>query len=418
VLSVHTSPLEQPGAHDAGGLNVYVIETARRLARRGVRVDVFTGSTPSGDPAVVKLEPGLRVLNIAMPARPDNPDELAQMLERFGARLLEQTDDPGPLIGDGRCSAHLVYDVIHSHYWMSGQVGRLASRRWDVPLVHSAHTLAKVKNLRRSAAEQPEPPVRVAGEEEIVADADQLVAATEREAEELVRLYDADPAAISVVEPGVDLEGFRPIEMSKARAEFGFAGDEVILAFVGRIQPHKAPDLLIRAAAELAPSIPQLQVLIVGGVSGRTYRTGELASLVDELGLGEVVTFVPPQTRERLAVLMNAADVLVMPSRSESFGLAALEAQACGTPVVATPVGGLTKAVVDGESGLLAASHDPADVAAAIRRIVTDPALAARLSAGAVRHAARHSWDRTVDGLLDAYCAARDRRLARCVCGR
>lgn len=391
VLSVHTSPLEQPGIADAGGLNVYVVETARRLARRGVAVEIFTRAQASHVPPCVELAPGVAVRHV--PAGPFgglSTRELPSQLCAFGAGLLraEAGHEPG------------WYDVIHSHYWLSGHVGLTASDRWAVPLVHSSHTLAKVKNALRGPREAAEPAVRIRGEERIAAEADALIAATDQEAADLIERYGADPAAVSVVPPGVDLDGFTPGDRAAARASLGLPTNRLVLAFVGRIQPHKAPDLLIRAAA-LLPQRPV--VAVVGGASGRAYGDGELARLAGNVGVD--ARFYPPRSRADLPVVYRAADLLVMPSRSESFGLAALEAQACGTPVVATPVGGLCMAVTDGVSGVIARGHEPEQIAEAVRR-----ALAAPLSAGAVRHASRFSWERTVDGLLATYRTVRAER--------
>jgi D-inositol-3-phosphate glycosyltransferase len=397
VLSVHTSPLEQPGEGDAGGLNVYVVETARALAARGIEVEIFTRAGASDLPPVVEMEPGILVRHVAAgPFGRLSTRELPPQLCAFSAGLLAAWA--------GRPQDW--FDVIHSHYWLSGHVGRGARDRWGVPLVHSAHTLAKVKNAHRGPGETAEPAVRIVGEERIVADADRLIAATESEAAELIDLYDADPADVAVVPPGVNLESFTPGDQAAARAELGLPADGVLLAFVGRIQPHKAPDLLIRAAAMLPDLAGRLTVAIVGGASGHGYADGALPALAAEVGLADAVRFLPPMARDSLATVYRAADALVMPSRSESFGLAALEAQACGTPVVATPVGGLPQAVDDGVSGLLTEGHAPDQIAAAIGRIITDPGLAARLGRGGIAHAGNHSWDRTVDGLIEAYAEA------------
>lgn len=398
VLSVHTSPLEQPGGGDAGGLNVYVVETSRRLAARGVEVEIFTRAASSDLPPTVELEPGVLVRHISAGPFGGVPShQLPSQLCAFAAGLLraEAGHDAG------------WYDLAHSHYWLSGHVGRLATDRWGVPLVHSFHTLGKVKNARRSADESPEPAVRILGEDQIVAEADRLVAATAVERRELIELYDADPATVSVVPPGVDLDRFRPGDRAAARSGLGLPADAVVLAYVGRVQQHKGPDVLIRAAAELRRRDPslgdRLVVAVVGGVSGRGYGERELPALAGELGLGGAVRFLPPVARDALPDVYRAADVLVMPSRSESFGLAALEAQACGTPVVATPVGGLPVAVAHERSGLLTSGGTPQQVAVAVHRIVTEPDLAARLARGGPAHAADYTWDRTVDGLLVAY---------------
>ncbi|SDG01896.1 D-inositol-3-phosphate glycosyltransferase [Klenkia brasiliensis] len=399
TLSVHTSPLDQPGAGDAGGLNVYVVEVSRRLAARGIAVEVFTRATSSDLPPVVEMVPGVTVRHVsAGPFEGLGKHDLPAQLCAFTAAVLreEARHEPGH------------YDVLHSHYWLSGQVGWLARDRWGVPLVHSAHTLAKVKNAALADGDEPEPRARVIGEEQVVAEADRLIANTAEEARQLVRWYDADPARTLVVPPGVDLERFAPGDRAAARRAVGVADDALVLLFVGRIQPLKAPDVLLHAAARLLADEPglraRLQVLVVGAPSGSGLaEPRQLQELAVSLGIADVVRFVPPQAPAALAEHYRAADVAVVPSHNESFGLVALEAQACGTPVVAAAVGGLPTAVDDGVSGVLVDGHDPADYAAAIRKVVEQRDL---LAAGARRHAARFSWDRTTESLVDAYAAA------------
>ncbi|MDP9101988.1 MAG: D-inositol-3-phosphate glycosyltransferase [Actinomycetota bacterium] len=396
VLSVHTSPLEQPGTGDAGGLNVYVVETSKRLAAAGVEVEVFTRATSSELPPVVELAPGVTVRHVtAGPFEGLSKEDLPAQLCALTSGLLraEAVNEPG------------WYDLVHSHYWLSGQVGWLASERWGVPLVHTAHTLAKVKNLSLADGDSPEPQHRVIGEQQVVEAADRLVANTADEAHQLVSLYDADPAKVVTVAPGVDLEHFRLGSASAARTRLGVPPDAVLLLFVGRIQPLKAPDVLLRAAAELIaadPTLrPRLVVAVVGGASGTGLaEPGHLRHLAVSLGISDLVRFESPSGAERLRDWYRAATVVAVPSHNESFGLVALEAQACGTPVVATAVGGLRTTVRDGVSGLLVGGHDPAHWARALERAI---ATRAELSAGAVRHAADFSWSHTTSGLLRTY---------------
>lgn len=402
VLSVHTSPLDQPGTGDAGGMNVYVVETAKRLAAAGVEVEVFTRATSSALPPSVDLAPGVTVRHVTA-----GPFE----------GLLKQ-DLPGQLcaVTAGVLRAEAMrpegwFDLVHSHYWLSGQVGWLAKERWTIPLVHSMHTMAKVKNRDLAAGDTPEPAMRVIGEEQVVANADRLIANTADEADELVTLYGAAPGQVDVVHPGVDLDLFRPGNRAAARAARGLRPDAVVLLFVGRIQPLKAPDVLIRAAAELLARDPGLRDRLVVAVCGGPSGSGlahptALADLARDLGIADVVRFEPPGDRATLADWYRAADVVVVPSYSESFGLVAVEAQACGTPVVAADVGGLRTAVRPGVGGLLVPGHDPADFATQIARIATDPALRHRLSEGAVRHAQAFGWSTTTAGLLTAYSEA------------
>jgi D-inositol-3-phosphate glycosyltransferase len=405
MVSLHTSPLDQPGTGDAGGMNVYVVELARRLAERGIEVDVFTRATSSALPPVVSLADGVHVRHIhAGPFEGLTKHELPAQLCVFAREVL-RAEAAQPL-------GH--YDAVHSHYWLSGQVGALARDRWGVPLVHTMHTMAKVKNAALAAGDTPEPAARVIGEQQVVEAADVLLANTRLEARQLLDLYEADPGRVEVVHPGVDLDRFRPVpdaERAALRARLDLPADAVVLLFAGRIQPLKAPDVLLRAVALLLADRPELRsrlvVPVVGGPSGSGLdKPAALAGLAAELGLDDVVRFVPPVTQDELAAWYAAATLVAVPSHNESFGLVAVEAQACGTPVLAAAVGGLSTAVRDGVSGLLLDTHDPTAWAAAIDRVVGDEALHARLSAGAVAQAARFSWDVTADETLAAYTRA------------
>jgi D-inositol-3-phosphate glycosyltransferase len=273
------------------------------------------------------------------------------------------------------------------------------------------HTLAKVKNASLAAGDVAEPPGRELGEADVVAAADRLIANTEEEAASLVGLYAADPDRVDVVPPGVDLSVFAPGHRAAARAQLGLPVDAQLILFAGRLQPLKAPDVLLRAVAALVAGDAERRartvLAVVGGPSGSGLAEPEqLQKLAGELGIGDVVRFAPPVPQGELAVWYRAADVTVVPSHSESFGLVAIESQACGTPVVAAAVGGLRTAVADGQSGVLVAGHDPDDYAAAIHRLLTDEVLHRRLSDGAVRHAARFDWAATARAVLDVYARA------------
>ena len=400
MISVHTSPLDQPGTGDAGGMNVYIAEVATRLARRGVEVEVFTRATSGDQPPQIQMAPGVLVHNVVagpfegLP-KEDLPGQLCAMtagvLRREAARR------------EGW------YDLIHSHYWLSGQVGWLAKERWGVPLVHTMHTMGRVKNLNLAPDDAPEPEMRIIGEQQVVDAADRLVANTAAERADLIALYDAEPDLVDVVLPGVDLAAFHPGGRQAAREALGYAPDELVVLFVGRIQPLKAPDVLVRAVRALAAREPGLaarvRLVFCGGPSGSGRDLPEgLVALAESLGVP--ATFHPATGRARLRTHYVAADVVAVPSHSESFGLVAVEAQACGTPVVAADVGGLPMAVADGRSGLLVQGHAPDTWAEALQRVLSDDSLRARLAMGARPHAESLSWDRTVDGLLASYAAA------------
>jgi D-inositol-3-phosphate glycosyltransferase len=405
MLSVHTSPLEQPGTGDAGGLNVYVVETAKRLAARGTEVEIFTRATSSDAPPSTEVVPGVTVRNVvAGPFEGLSKNDLPGQLCAFSAGLLRT---------EARLAAGW-YDLVHSHYWLSGHVGWLVADRWNVPLLHSMHTMAKVKNASLADGDVPEPAGRVIGEEQVVAAADRLIANTELEARDLISLYGAEPDRVAVVPPGVDLDVFRPDGPDgrrRARARLGLPGDAEVLLFVGRIQPLKAPDVLLRGVERMVAAHPErrerLVVAVLGGPSGNGMdRPEELQKLAVELGIGDLVTFHQPVGRPVLADWYRAADLVAVPSHSESFGLVAVEAQACGTPVIAARVGGLATAVQDGETGLLVTGHDPATWGDRLSDLLASGPRRAAMSAAAVRHANRFSWDRTVEGTLEVYAAA------------
>jgi D-inositol-3-phosphate glycosyltransferase len=400
VLSVHTSPLAQPGIGDAGGMNVYIWQTSLELAKRGIEVEIFTRATSSADEPVVEAAPGVRVRNvIAGPFEGLDKRELPAQLCAFaaGVQRAEAREEPG------------YFDLIHSHYWLSGQVGWLARDRWGVPLVHTAHTLAAVKNSALAEGDSAEPQARLIGEQQVCDEADRFVVNTGVEARQLTTLHGVPENRIDVVYPGADLHTYSPGDRAAARAALGLDRDELVLTFVGRIQPLKAPDLLLRAAAPLILAHPErrIRLLVVGGPSGTGLeRPDALIALAGDLGIADAVTFCPPCPPRQLAGVYRASDLVVVPSHSESFGLVAIEAQACGTPVLAADVGGLPVAVADGVSGRLVPGHDPAVWTAALNEATAGTVVLRNWADGAVAHAQRFSWGATADGLLSSYGAA------------
>jgi D-inositol-3-phosphate glycosyltransferase len=402
TVSVHTSPLEQPGTGDAGGLNVYVVEVAKRLAARGVEVDIFTRAVSREAPPVAELAPGVFVRHVpAGPFEDLDKADLPGQLCHFTFEVLRAEAAYAP----GR------YDVVHGHYWLSGQVGAVAKERWGVPFVQSMHTLGRVKNAALTAGDAAEPAERIRGEAEVVAAADRLVANTDDEARQLIDLYAAEPTRVRTINPGVDLAVFTPGSQLAARQRLGLPADAVVLVFAGRMQPLKAPHVVLRAAARMVRDDPaladRLRVAFVGGPSGTGRADPDgLTELAAALGISGIVRLEPPCPQPELAEWYRAATVVMVPSCSESFGLVAVEAQACGTPVVAASVGGLRTAVRDGISGVLVDSRDPAQYARAVQDLIARPDTLARLARGAREHASGFGWGVTVDRLLALYAGA------------
>jgi len=399
MITVHTSPLEQPGAGDAGGLNVYVAETAKRLAERDVEVDILTRKAKAGLPAMVQLFPGVNVHHVDSGAlegldKNDLPATLCNFTAgvlRYGARMPEN---------------HI--DLIHCHYWLSGQVGWVARERWLAPLVHSMHTLGKIKNLLLSEGDIPEPNLRIVGEQQLVDTADLLIANTAIEQNELIEHYHADKEKVKVVYPGVDNLHFTPGDKVSSRKHFGIDSNDLVITFVGRIQPLKGPEVLLRAAAEMMSIKPEsadrLKIVICGAPSGTGTKDPErLKHLANELGLTQRVKFLPPQNRDYLVLLYRASDLVAVPSYTESFGLVAVEAQACGIPVVAAKVGGLNYAVKDQNSGLLVTGHNTTAWANSLADLLLDTEKRSQFSKNAIAQAADFTWDKTVDQLLAVY---------------
>lgn len=394
VVSYHSSPMNEPGSGDAGGMTVYVRHLAAALADRGVMTDVFTRAVDDSR-APVQLSPGVRVVPIAAGPRRHLPkEELHGHLGEFvgGIRAFATTQ-------------RLSYDLIHSHYWQSGLAGAELQSVWGVPLVHSHHTLGKVKNRFLAPGDRPEPALRLAGEGEVIDTADVLIASTDQELEQLACLYGAAHDRLKTLHPGVDHGVFRPLPKAASRAELGL-GDEAVMLFVGRIQRLKGVDLAISALEQLVPALDRdATLLVVGGASGTNgdEEIDRLRALAGTLGIADKVRFVGPQPHDRLPLYYSASDVVTVCSYSESFGFAALEAHACGVPVVGTPVGGLSHVVHEGFSGFLVDSRDPSVFAARLKTLLADHHLHSAFSREAVRSASSFSWDRSAEAFLELY---------------
>jgi D-inositol-3-phosphate glycosyltransferase len=399
VFSMHTSPLAQPGAGDGGGMNVYVRALASALARAGVDTDVYTRAEHAEQPQTVVVEPGFRVLHVtAGPRAPVPKHDLVDLVDPFVDVATELLLTSPPV------------DVLHANYWLSGAVAHKLKHALDLPLVATFHTLARVK---ADAGLDDEPDLRAHTEHDVVACADLMLASTDDERAQLASLYDADPERIEIVAPGVDHTVFEPGDRAAAREHLGLGGRRVIL-FAGRIQPLKGLALAVHCLAELDD--PTVTLLIVGGPSGSDGEAelSRVRGLVAELGVEDQVRFVAPQPHDHLAEYYRAADVCLVPSRTESFGLVALEAAACGTPVVAASVGGLRSLVDDGHTGFLVEGRDPADFATPVAVLLEDAGLAAAMGVSAAAHSRRYSWSTTAGRLRRLYGDLVARGLVRC----
>lgn len=419
VVSFHTSPLEQPGVGDAGGLNVYVLNTARSLAERGMEVEIFTRATSASQAPVVGIAPGVRLHHVvAGPLEVLDRAVLPVHMAPFIAEVLRTVAESGADTG----GAVRGFDVVHAHYWLSGLAGAVLARVWGVPLVHTPHTLAAVKNTFLAEGDSPEPEYRLQGEQYVVDNADRTVVNTEREKQDLVHFYDASPERVDVITPGADLACYSPgdprgTELSRRR--LGIPHGAKVVAFVGRIQPLKAPDVLLRAFAEMVHDsvghsggsarplvrshITPYRLVIVGGESGNGIGAMDLRALAQELGVAHLVTFLAPRPPQDLVEVYRAADVVAVPSYSESFGLVALEAQACGTPVVAANVGGLSLAVAEGETGTLIDGHETGEWAARLRELLDNDARRIAMSLRAPERARQFCWTSTAEKLAETY---------------
>src|SRR5580692_6350837 len=412
VLSLHTSPLAQPGTGDGGGMNVYVRELTSALARSDVACDVFTRAWSPDLPPVVDVEPGLRVHHVpAGPLEVLPKESLPSVVDEFTAAVLERMA-AAPLAGE------LPYTSVHANYWLSGLSGHVIKHELNLPLVCTFHTLDRVK--AESMPEEVEadmPHRRAEAEASIIECSDAVLASCSVEAEQIVSLYGGEPGRIRIVPPGVDHAFFGPGHRPQARRALGLPVTGRLLLFVGRIQPLKCADVAIETLAELLETGDEpYRLVVVGGPSG---PHGEKAlqglhDVADARGVREHVHFIDPQPHELLSSYYRAADVCLVPSRSESFGLVALEAAACGTPVVASAVGGLTTLVDHGHTGFLVEDPDPGAYAAAVRRVFAEPLAAERLSTASVLRARLYTWRAAARTLVELHDELAAGRLVEC----
>jgi D-inositol-3-phosphate glycosyltransferase len=402
VISLHTSPLAQPGSGDSGGMNVYVREMVSSLAQAGVECTTYTRADRAGLPAEVFVEPGHRVVHIEAGPHHLPKEALADIIDEFTDGVLEH------LARDSEANGRI--DIVHANYWLSGVVAHRIKHVLDIPFVATFHTLARVK----AEGGDPEPAWRDRAEAEIITCADAICVSCTEEEHQFRRLYGDPQGRIEIVAPGVEHAFFAPGDQAGARAALELPADRKVLLFVGRIQPLKAPDVAIRALAELGRLDALL--LVVGGASGAEGdgETARAHELVADLGLQDQVRFVPPQPHHILSTYYRAADVVLVPSRSESFGLVALEAAACGVPIVASAVGGLLSLVDDGETGFLVRDRAPEDFAKAIARILDDPALATAMGIAAAARAKRYTWSFAAARLRRLYADLRVNQLVAC----
>ena len=395
-LSMHTSPLDLPGSGDAGGMNVYIDELAASLAGRGIDVTVFTRRADPAIRRLVETPAGYLVAHVdAGPARRLPVSALMEWVGDFAAEITHAIK--------GGWSAGPT-DVVHSHYWLSGWAGIIVKQATGLPLANSFHTLGRVKDATRRPGQPPEPLLRIAAESEVIARSDCVIAATEYESIELIDHYGADPSRLCVNPPGIDLDLFRPGDAGEARRRLGL-DDAPTALFVGRIQALKGLDVAVEALGIIRERLAGVRMLVVGGPSGPTgdFERLMIEDKVGRLGMEDSVSWWGVQPHRRLPDFYRAADVLVVPSRSESFGLVAAEAQATGLPVVAANVGGLRYVVEDGVSGVLVDGWEPADYSKALLRVLESPTLREHLAAGALRSGRRYGWTTATDRLLQLY---------------
>ena len=411
ILSMHTSPLAQPGKADAGGMNVYVRELATALARSGVRAEVYTRRTSPSEPKTAWVEPGFRIHHVtAGPVTAVPKEGLAELVQEWTAGVASSLSELAAG-GEG-------VDLIHANYWLSALAGHSLKHALDLPLACSFHTLDRVK-AEAGFDEAASLAKRAVAEAAAIACADAVLASCSAEADQLVALYGADPARVKVLPPGVDRAFFGPGDQAQAKRAVGLAEDAPVALFVGRIQPLKALPVAVRAFAQLTQRptrAGQATLVVIGGPSGPLGQAElqGVKDLINHFGLGPRVRFVAPQPHELLSTYYRAADVCVVPSRSESFGLVALEAAACARPVVASAVGGLTTLVDHGRTGYLVEPDDVDGFAHYMGDVLEDLSLARCLGSAACQRAASYTWAKAAQQMVHFNAALVGRDLVQC----
>ena len=387
-ISFHACPLASPGEGKAGGMNVYARQLALALGNAGVHVDIFTRDHTEAEPKITEIAPGVRVIHLPGGPAETALDGLFPHLPEFSQALLEFQIETG-----------LTYQAVHSHYWLSGWVGQQMATEWRVPHILTFHTLSLIK--MQSRAGESEPATRKQVEKELMASADHIVAFSPHERDAMVRLYQADATRIGLIPCGVDLSLFRPLDQQEVREKLGLNGEKVLL-YVGRIEPLKGLELLLHTAAQLQ-TFEQIRVLVVGGGAGRDQEIDRLRELAKSLNVDKVFDFIGRVDQQDLPLYYNAADVCVVPSFYESFGLAALESMACGTPVVATRAGGLSTIIQHGRTGYLKAWRCPEAFASSLEMIISNRNLQHSMGLAARRRAEGLSWDNVAGQIAGVY---------------
>ena len=389
LISVHGCPVAQLGNKYTGGMNVYIRHIAEELSNRGIYVDIFTRSHDPEESEIVKLSERARVIHIGAGHVSNDKAIIPYHLPEFLCRLLEYTGLNG-----------LSYDLVHSHYWLSGRIGVILARHWDVPHLVSFHTLAEIKQRARVGERESEQ--RTRGEKRVIQSANSIVAFSQHERDAMIRFYDAPEEKIEVIPCGVDAQLFSPSDHGLAKRKLGLEGSSVVL-FVGRLEPIKGVEILLEAVAQLE-DMGSVKTLIIGGnLEEHDQEMERLQSIGQELGISNKVDFVGRLDQEELPIYYNAADICVVPSYYESFGLVALEAMACGTPVIASRVGGLPTFIKDGLTGYLVESRCPEPFTDRLEILLSSPRIRMAMGEASRKAALAMGWSSVVESLIESY---------------